>query len=129
MRETIKKFIDDNAFFIWFLTIFIALISAALYFMPAANALTLKQDERGCFSFAMSIANMMPYRDSGIAWVDMKDDVQGAINDAVGSDDSFIKDQDDAKLVMDTLEKAWAGKKDSSILAQEVYTTCMLPRA
>src|SRR5207253_773537 len=86
---------------------------------------TILGDHTGCMNLAYSTQTGVMMRDAGYKWEVEGPILLASLNEAKGASDSFVKDDDDVKLVYDVFMKIWANNGTVEDTMNAVYTGCM----
>lgn len=91
-------------------------------------AATLRGNDENCMYLAYNFDNMAGYRDSGVGWLEAKQQVIAAIADSMTNPNGLVKDQDDALFAMGLADRLW--NKDLAsvppgLVGVRVYDICM----
>lgn len=97
-----------------------------LLYADKANAMTIRGDHNSCYSLALASEKAVYYRDSGQPFEpENKATLLEALEAAKGNPNSFIKDDDDVKLVVELFGNIWKTDDDVATSVNNVYLGCM----
>lgn len=99
------------------------------FVISEARAITILGDDIACASLANASVEAVMYRDMGESWEENLPYLMKALQNAKGSPDSFVKDDDDVALVIDLFGEIWKQNASVEDTMNAVHMGCMSRRS
>jgi hypothetical protein len=129
MFKRIKEWLERNSVFVMSMAAILMMVAGVLMSTDKAHGEThgtIAGNEESCQSVAVAAAGFATYRQSGMTWEEAKPQIEEAVKNAKGKEESFVKDDQDAADVLKLAHSVWhTTNTDIQSIANIVYTKCM----